>query len=86
GRVAAAWIMAAPKNLVQYTIAFVQIIAGWVRMAAVATVQAIKAGAAWIIAAPKNLGTYARAFGAMIAGWGQAAGAAIVNAGRIAGA
>ncbi|MGJ8503499.1 hypothetical protein ACSFBV_12705, partial [Glaesserella parasuis] len=51
GRVAAAWIMAAPKNLVQYTIAFVQIIAGWVRMAAVATVQAIKAGAAWIIAA-----------------------------------
>lgn len=82
GRIAGAWLMAAPKNLLSISRAFLVMTGGWIKSAAVAVASAAQHAVAWVIAAPKNPLVWARAFGTMIAGWGRSAAVALVSAGQ----
>ncbi|MBY0797877.1 tape measure protein [Corynebacterium parakroppenstedtii] len=82
GRIAGAWLMAAPKNLLSISRAFLVMTGGWIKSAAVAVASAAQHAVAWVIAAPKNPLVWARAFATMIAGWGRSAAVALVSAGQ----
>lgn len=82
GRIAGAWLMAAPKNLLSISRAFLVMTGGWIKSAAVAVASAAQHAVAWVIAAPKNPLVWARAFGMMVAGWGRSAAVALVSAGQ----
>lgn len=82
GRIAGAWLMAAPKNLLSVTRAFFVVTGGWIKSAAVAVASAAQHAVAWVIAAPKNPLVWARAFGTMVAGWARSAAVALVSVGQ----